>query len=157
LQNKQNIYEKSVATTEEIIIKSKEVRDDPTMAYELSLKETAEEKAKAALKILNDRETELQEYINQFNEHQKNCIESLDKLMSKTKTSISAYIFQMMNITLTDISKSSEHLEGITLLTEEKGKQFSKIKKLNFLENKKNILLIKLKDLRQSLEAKEVD
>ena len=71
LSKKQDLYEKSISNAEDVLLKSKEVLNDPTNTYELSVKETAREKAKNALKTLRNKEGELQEYINQVNEHQK--------------------------------------------------------------------------------------
>ncbi len=71
LGKKEDLYQKATNAAEEVVMKFKEVRNDPTLDYELSVKETAKEKANGALKNLEDRRSELQAYINQVNEHQK--------------------------------------------------------------------------------------
>ncbi len=62
-----------------------------------------------------------------------------------------------MSICLADVSQLAMHFEGVTLLTDEKGKQFNNIQKLKYFENKKNLPIIRLKDLRHSLNSKEAN
>lgn len=63
----------------------------------------------------------------------------------------------MLNMLLSDVTQLSDHFECITLLSEEKGKQFANSKQLKYFEAKKNIPIKKLKDLRHSLDLGEID
>jgi hypothetical protein len=68
---KKVVYEKAVALAEQAITKSNEVSVDPTLVYDLSIKEISEDKAKGAMKNLEFSREELQVFIESFNEHQK--------------------------------------------------------------------------------------
>jgi hypothetical protein len=72
LYTKKNVvYEKAVTLAEQAITKSNEVSVDPTLVYDLSIKEISEDKAKGAMKNLEFSREELQVFIESFNEHQK--------------------------------------------------------------------------------------
>lgn len=52
-------YEKAVSLAEQAITRSEEVNNDPTLAYDLSIKESSEEKAISAMKNLDFSKEEL--------------------------------------------------------------------------------------------------
>lgn len=52
-------YEKSVTLSEQAITRCQEVNNDPTLAYDLSIKESSEEKSISAMKNLEFSKDEL--------------------------------------------------------------------------------------------------
>jgi hypothetical protein len=63
----------------------------------------------------------------------------------------------MLNMLLLDVTQLSDHFECVTLLSEEKEKQFATAQNLKYFESKKNIPIQRLNDLRHSLDAGEVN
>lgn len=99
---------------------------------------------------------DLKDWINELNELQKEWIECIEELRANTKQAINDYIGAMLNIWMTDVTQLSDHFKWITLLSDEKGKQFSNAQKLKYFYTKRNAPLKKLKDLRHSLILGEV-
>lgn len=62
-----------------------------------------------------------------------------------------------MCILSSDITKLGDHFKCITLLSDEKGKQFTNAQKLKYFYSKKNTPINRLKDLRESLHNGEAD
>jgi predicted nucleic acid-binding Zn-ribbon protein len=95
---RKSAYEKAIVSTEEAIKKAKEVRSDPTLAYDLSIKESTEEKAASSIKDLEFKKEELKNCIDGLNALQKECIECIEELRATTKQAINDYIGAMLNI-----------------------------------------------------------
>jgi hypothetical protein len=154
---KQATYEKAIKTTEDALTKLEEVRNDPTLAYELSVKESCEEKANSSLKDLENKKRDLRIWIDRVNAEQHFCADLISSFKRKTIESINQYMNLMLNILLEDVTKLTDHFQWITLLSDEKGKQFNNAQKLKYFHSKKNTPINKLKDLRHSLMSSEAD
>lgn len=154
---KQAAYEKAIKTTEDALTKLEEVRNDPTLAYELSVKESCEEKANSSLKDLESKKRDLRVWIDRLNAEQHSCSDLISRFKNKTIDSINQYMKLMLNILFEDVTKLTDHFQWVTLLSDEKGKQFNNAQKLKFFHSKKNTPINKLKDLRHSLSSGEAD